>query len=116
MENLPETLAAKFAFCSIQAYAAHSYLYYDRNESLISDGEFDAICRWLEVNFGWVKPHDINGYLDQGKLAAGTGYGLNVCGQTKNYAELLLQNAQKKGKTVPVKAPDPEPKRKSIFD
>ena len=93
MKKLPYILQQKFAFVAIREYAAHSYLYYDKNESLISDAEYDQLCKWLLENLSWIKVHDMNGYLRKELLECGSGYNIEVVGLTRQYAELLLKNS-----------------------
>lgn len=92
---VPDCIQKGVAFKAIQAYAAFSYAYYQKDISLVSDKDFDFLCRWLEYNFEWVKPHDLNNYLDLDALIAGTGYQVNVVGQTRDYAELLIADYNK---------------------
>jgi len=84
----PVIIMPNVAFIAIRAYAACSYLYYERDISLIDDAEFDELCRWLLANYALVKPHDANGYLDESALKAGTGYNLagKVVGLTRKWA------------------------------
>lgn len=93
---IPSCIEAQIAFIAIRAYAAHSYLYYERDENIIADHEYDRLCKWLLENYEWVKAHDINKYLDAGALEAGTGHQLKVVGQTKKYADDLLEDHKKK--------------------
>lgn len=90
---IPNCIEAQVAFIAIRAYAAHSYIYYAKNENIIDDGAFDQLCKWLLANYNWVKPYDINKYLNKGALGAGTGYSLKVIGQTRDYAESMLEDA-----------------------
>jgi hypothetical protein len=89
-EGCPAFLQAKLAFVSIREYAAHSYIYYDKDQNIISDGDYDLMCKWLLENFTWLKPHDINNYLREDMLKCGSGYDITVTGLTRDYAELLL--------------------------
>ena len=54
-------------------YLMYSYAYYKENESLITDSEYDQICRDLITNWDnithWHKP-----LLNLESLKAGTGY------------------------------------------
>ena len=92
MAELPPFVEAKLAFMIIREYAAHSYIYYEKNTSLISDADYDQLCKWLCDNYSWMKPYDTNGYLDKDLLKCGSGYNISVCGLTRDYAELLLQD------------------------
>jgi hypothetical protein len=98
----PAPIAKQVANVAVRAYAAHSYLYYAANESTISDAEYDDLCRWVLENYAWIKPYDINGYLDKSALEAGTGFNIagKVTGMTLDYARGLLkqhkQNQPKK--------------------
>lgn len=89
---IPTSLIKVFANVAIRAYAAHSYLYYKKDTNIISDGEYDELCNWLAENYEWIKPHDLNDYLDLGQLICGSGFvtAEKVCGQTRDYAESLI--------------------------
>lgn len=102
---IPAIILPNVAFVAIRAYAAYSYLYYELDESLVDDGNFDALCKWLLENYAAIKPHDLNGYLDKSALKAGTGYHLTgkVCGMTRKWAEELLAESRKKKRAKPVK-------------
>jgi len=96
--NIPyEKLEQQIATVCIRAYAAHSYLYYERDESLITDQEFDALCVFLLGNYKWIKQWDLDKYLSRDALKAGTGFDIasKVCGQTKDYAESILAEHNK---------------------
>ena len=97
---VPGLLQSRVAFNAIRMYAALSYLYYEKGESAVSDGEFDELCNWILANYEWIKPHDINGYISKSSMKAGTGFDIaaKVCGQTKEFAESLLQTKPKKAK------------------
>lgn len=85
------------AFVCIRAYAAHSYIYYEKDESIISDGDFDNLCKYLLKNYDWIKPFDLNNYLDKARLEEGSGYHIpaKICGQTLEYARDLLKEHKK---------------------
>lgn len=104
MKSAPAFLQKKVAFVVIREYAAHSYLYYEKDAPIISDGEYDDLCKWLLKNYAWIKPHDLNGYIRKDMLECGSGYDISVIGQTRDYAELLLQGQpapKKKKKAKP---------------
>lgn len=100
---IPACMQQRVATIAIRTYAAHSWLYYQRDLSLITDAEFDDLCAWLVDNFDWVKKWDISGYLDLDALKAGTGHHLKVIGQTLDYAMQLESEHL---------ARNPKPKRK----
>ena len=86
----------------IRNYAANSYLYYRCDWSAITDGEYDALCKWILQNYDWIKPHDISGYLSKESLECGSGFDIadKVCGQTKDYADMLYKLANKRNPKV----------------
>jgi hypothetical protein len=102
MSGVPSIIQSRVAFNAIRMYAALSYLYYERGESVASDADFDELCSFLLANYEWVKPHDLNNYLSKASLKAGTGYDISgkVCGQTKAFAESLLPAKSKKAEPV----------------
>lgn len=93
---IPACILPQICFIAIRAYAAHSYLYYEKDENIIPDHEYDQLCRWIYSHWAWIKPHDLNNYLDFGALDAGTGHQLKVTGQTRDYAEDLLKAYKEK--------------------
>lgn len=88
----PKVLEASIARNAIREYAAHSYLYYKLDNPVISDGEYDELCKWLEREFEWVKKHDINDYLHLDLLSCGSGYDIvgQISGLTLRYAMSLI--------------------------
>jgi hypothetical protein len=84
----------QLAFISIREYCLHSWLYYTKDTTLISDGEYDELCKWLLENYEWVKPFDINNYLCKDLLACGSGYGLQLKGLTLKYCEDVYKDMQ----------------------
>lgn len=90
MTQIPHFLWEKMAFRAISEYAVHSHIYYELNDSIISDAEYDQLCKWLLENFDSLKPHDKNNYLDRQLLNAGSGFGLTVTGYTRDDARSRL--------------------------
>lgn len=91
--DIPNVLKPRLAVVAWSNYAALSYLYYVKNESVVPDHEFDYLCRWILANYDWIKTTDLNGYLEREALEAGTGYNIasRVTGMTKDYAEDILK-------------------------
>jgi NAD-dependent DNA ligase len=67
-----------------------SYAYYKENESLITDSEYDQICRDLITNWNdithWHKP-----LLDLESLKAGTGYDIKYPNRVVTAALSLIK-------------------------
>lgn len=91
MTDIPLSLQRQFANHAIRQYVVCSHLYYKHEISHITDAEYDQLCRWLCDNFDWIKPHDVNGYLDINSLLCGTGYHLNLGGQHLKEAEAIVR-------------------------
>jgi hypothetical protein len=82
----------------IKEYLIHSYLYYILNESIISDTEYDTLCRHIDANWSthqsvWKK------YVSRADLKAGTGFTLFVTpdeeGNTvPNYPKEIVEEAE----------------------
>ncbi len=56
-----------------ERYVKHSYRYYQLDDAVISDQEFDAICRELLPIFDKVT-HPDRHLTDEAALSCGTGY------------------------------------------
>lgn len=120
-----EHLKNQVAFVVIRAYAAHCYIYYELNDNIISDHEFDALWAFIVENYDWIKPFDLNGYLppkDQG-MSSGFATLHRIQGQTKDYAIALLKDHNekiKKERLAAIRAqkatakPKPKPAREVI--
>lgn len=111
LESLPACVLHQMATVAWRNYAAHSYLYYVKDDPVISDGEYDVLCRFIRDNFDWIKPHDLNDYLHLDGLEAGSGFDIapRVTGQTKDYAEDLLKEFRAKRKNK-------KPKSRAVED
>lgn len=71
----------------IPYYLMFSYLYYEKNVSLIDDGEFDTMCKNLLEKYDDLE-HMHKHLVSKGDLTAGTGYGIK-------YTELIINGANK---------------------
>ncbi len=71
-------------------YLMFSYAYYQENESLIEDAEYDQICQDLITNWNdithWHKP-----LLNLDSLKAGTGYDIKYPERVVNAALALIK-------------------------
>ena len=72
----------------IPYYLMFSYLYYEKNISLIDDGEFDKMCRTLLEKYDDLE-HMHKHLVSKGDLTAGTGYGIKYTEIIKNSAMTL---------------------------
>ena len=76
-------------------YLMYSYAYYQENESLIEDAEYDQICQDLITNWDnithWHKP-----LLDLESLKAGTGYDIKYPNRVVGAAIALIKESQLK--------------------
>ena len=85
-------------------YLMHSYLYYEKAESLIDDHEYDEICKRLASEWTNIT-HWHKDLIDRQALQAGTGYQIQwstMPRRIKSAAKALL--AQAVGKHVEDKA------------
>ena len=76
-------------------YLMHSYLYYEMNEPIISDTEYDELCRELKEKWDSVE-HFHKHLIDVQSLGAGTGYQLKYNKRIENAAILLYNKYNKK--------------------
>ena len=76
-------------------YLMYSYAYYQENESLIEDAEYDQICQDLITNWDnithWHKP-----LLSLESLKAGTGYDIKYPNRVVGAAIALIKESQLK--------------------
>jgi NAD-dependent DNA ligase len=56
-------------------YLINSYLYYIKNQTVVSDDTYDMICRRLVTEWDQIK-HPHKNVIDRMSLTAGTGYTL----------------------------------------
>ena len=71
-------------------YLMLSYLYYEKNDPLIDDGEFDKLCKTLLDKFDSIK-HMHKSLINKSALAAGTGYDLKYTSMIIGAAEALRE-------------------------
>jgi len=72
-------------------YLMHSYLYYKEDNPIISDGEYDSICKRLHSEWDNVE-HFHKHLIDKEMLIAGTGYTLEYPNRVIDAAKLLKEN------------------------
>tara|TARA_Y100001972_G_C7436334_1_gene224275 strand:+ start:60 stop:353 length:294 start_codon:yes stop_codon:yes gene_type:complete len=72
----------------IPYYLMFSYLYYEKNISLIDDGEFDQMCKTLYDKYDELE-HMHKHLVSKDDLTAGTGYGIKYTEIIKNSAMTL---------------------------
>ena len=56
-------------------YLMYSYLYYEENESIVPDAEYDRICKTLYEKWNDIE-HRHKNLIDKDTLLAGTGFQL----------------------------------------
>lgn len=82
-------------------YLVHSYLYYELDTAVISDGLYEDLCKWLRREWPRVA-HRHKDLVDFGSLSAGTGYYLkDYPGMVKGAATQMVDDfnkLQRKGK------------------
>ena len=69
-------------------YLMYSYLYYEENESIVPDAEYDRICKTLYEKWNDIE-HRHKNLVDKDALIAGTGYQLKYPEMVKGAAKLL---------------------------
>ena len=76
-------------------YLMHSYLYYVMNEPIISDMEYDELCKELKDKWDSVE-HYHKHLIDKQSLGAGTGYQLQYNKRIEHGALTLLNKSKTK--------------------
>jgi hypothetical protein len=87
----------------IESYLIHCYLYYALNSPVISDTEFDALCKKL-LDSG--AEHEL---VSKSDLRAGTGYSI------KEYPAEIIEKAEALLKKAPAPAPTVEEEKPIAF-
>ena len=72
----------------VSLYMMSSYLYYQKNESVISDELFDQICKKILDNWKDIK-HPHKRFIRYVDLKAGTGYAI------KKYPSMVISSAER---------------------
>ena len=73
-------------------YLMYSYAYYKENESLISDTEYDDICKQIIEKWDNIT-HWHKSLLTLDALKAGTGYDIEYPNRVISAAKLLIKNS-----------------------
>ena len=76
----------------IPKYLIHSYLYYEQDTNLITDEEFNAICKELLDNFDEIE-HPHKHLLDKESLKANTGFTIKYPSIVKHCAKIRYKEA-----------------------
>jgi len=75
-------------------YLMYSYLYYEKNETIVSDDVYDKLCKKLYDEWDNVK-HFHKYLIDKETLTAGTGFSLKYPLRVQEAALLLLKDNNK---------------------
>jgi len=71
-------------------YLIHSYLYYEKDNPIVSDEEYDRICKMLYESYDTVK-HCHKHLIDKESLLSGTGYHLKYNSRIRGAAIQLIK-------------------------
>ncbi len=82
----------------LKDYLAHCYLYYTLDDPVITDGEFDKLCLWIQKHWGGItSPHkDYVFALEKGVIDGmkGSQVGYDIPLLVMKYAHTLLEAKQ----------------------
>ena len=81
-------------------YMMSSYLYYDQDKHVISDGLFDQMCKKILSNWDDITPPHKK-LIDKESLEAGTGYYIKYTNMIKGAAEQWYQESEKLKRMTP---------------
>lgn len=73
---------------TVPLYLAASYLYYERDVSLMRDSDFDGMCREMHDRWDDIE-HQHKHLVSREALRAGTGFGIKHPARVINAATLL---------------------------
>tara|TARA_B110000090_G_scaffold215_1_gene198 strand:- start:295 stop:585 length:291 start_codon:yes stop_codon:yes gene_type:complete len=71
-------------------YLIHSYLYYEKDNPIVSDEEYDRICKMLYESYDTVK-HCHKHLIDKETLLSGTGFHLKYNSRIRGAAIQLIK-------------------------
>lgn len=74
-------------------YLMYSYLYYEENESIVPDAEYDRICKTLYEKWNDIE-HRHKNLIDKDTLLAGTGFQLKYPEMVKGAAKRLMKESK----------------------
>lgn len=72
----------------VPVYLMSSYLYYKKDQSKLSDGEFDMLCKRMLDNWRQIK-HPHKNLIKKKDLEAGTGYAI------RKYPTIVMSSAER---------------------
>ena len=72
----------------VPVYLMSSYLYYKKDESKLTDGEFDMLCKRMLENWKDIK-HPHKKLIKKKDLEAGTGYAI------RKYPSIVMSSAER---------------------
>ncbi len=72
----------------VPVYLMSSYLYYKKDQSKLSDGEFDMLCKRMLDNWKQIK-HPHKNLIKKKDLEAGTGYAI------RKYPTIVMSSAER---------------------
>ena len=76
-------------------YLIHSFLYYEKDDPIIGDEEYDRICKMLYDVYDTVKHHHKH-LINKDSLLAGTGYHLQYNARIEGAAAQLTAKVRNK--------------------
>jgi hypothetical protein len=71
-------------------YLYHSYRYYKLDDPVISDAEYDKLCKFLKAHWDDVK-HPCKGLITEEDLSAGTGFAIKYSASLEWYIKDCIQ-------------------------
>ena len=81
-------------------YMMSSYLYYEQDKHVLSDGMFDNICKKILSKWDDIT-HPHKELIDKEQLKAGTGYYLKYTNMIKGAAESWYKESEKLKRMTP---------------
>jgi len=79
----------------IALYLVTSYAYYELDEPLLEDFEYDELCKYLLDNLDSLSDHPHKHLIDKKLLSAGSGYSINYPSRVVSLATILQQKGGK---------------------
>ncbi len=83
----------------VSYYCMSSYLYYEKDKSILSDADYDSMCKRMYEEWDNIK-HMHKNKINKKDLLAGTGYRMHFTNLIKDAADHWYKEWEKNGNSI----------------